>query len=98
MRVKVMEALAAGKAVVATRLAAAGLEAADGQHLLLADRSEEFAAMIGQLLNDPVARQRLGQSARTWAAANLNWDRSIAAYEALQDRLLGARINRRNIP
>jgi len=98
MRVKVMEALAAGKAVVATRLATAGLEIADGQHLLLADRSEEFAAVIAQLLDDPVARQRLGQSARTWAAANLNWDRSIAAYEALQDRLLVARINRRNIP
>lgn len=98
MRVKVMEALAAGKAVVATRLAAAGLEVADGQHLLFADRSEEFALVIAELLNDPVARQRLGQSARTWAAANLNWDRSIAAYEALQDRLLGARINRRNIP
>jgi glycosyltransferase involved in cell wall biosynthesis len=98
MRVKVMEALAAGKAVVATRLAAAGLEVVDGQQLLIADRSEEFAGVIAQLLNDRVARQRLAQSARTWAAANLNWDRSIAAYEALQDRLLVARTNRGNIP
>jgi glycosyltransferase involved in cell wall biosynthesis len=66
--------------------------------MVFADRSEEFAAVIAQLLNDPVARKRLGESARTWATVNLNWDRSIAAYEALQDRLLVARTNRRNIP
>ena len=34
---KVLEALAAGKAVVASRGAAAGLDVVDGRHILLAD-------------------------------------------------------------
>lgn len=97
MRVKVMEALAAGKAVVASPLAAAGLEVSDGQQLLLADRDHEFASRIVNLLNDPAARRRVAQSARNWAASNLGWSRSVTAYEALHDRLL-RRDTRRNVP
>ena len=97
MRVKVMEALAAGKAVVASPLAAAGLDVTNGQQLLLADQEHEFASQIVGLLNDPAARQRLAQSARGWAASNLGWSRSVAAYEALHDRLLSG-TNSRNVP
>ena len=96
MRVKVMEALAAGKAVVASPLAAAGLDVSHGQQLLLAHQDHEFASMIVQLLNDPAARLQLASSARTWAVGNLDWSRSVAAYEALHDRLLSG--DRRNVP
>jgi glycosyltransferase involved in cell wall biosynthesis len=88
MRVKVMEALAAGKAVVASPLAAAGLDVTHGQQLLLAERDDEFASLIVNLLNDPAERRRLAESARSWAATNLDWRRPVAAYEALHDRLL----------
>jgi glycosyltransferase involved in cell wall biosynthesis len=97
MRVKVMEALAAGKAVVASPLAAAGLDVRHGQELLLAERDHEFASLIVNLLNDPTERRRVAESARSWAVANLDWRGPVAAYEALHDRLLAGG-NRRRVP
>ena len=88
MRVKVLEALAAGKAVVATPLAAEGLNVADGDQLHLATTDEEFAARVAALLADDAAREALGDRARGWAAENLTWDASIEAYERLYARLL----------
>ena len=88
MRVKILEALAAGKAVVATPLAVAGLDVTDGEHLAVAETDAEFAAAVERLLRDREARVRLGGAAHTWAAEHLDWDRSAAAYSALYDALL----------
>src|SRR4029077_21180246 len=90
MRVKVLEALAAGKPVVASPLAVAGLEVSDGDQLMLGEQDQEFASAIVGLLQNTDARRRLAQSARDWAVRNLSWDHSIAAYEALHDQLLAA--------
>jgi glycosyltransferase involved in cell wall biosynthesis len=82
MRVKVVEALAAGKAVVATPLAAEGLTVRDGVHLAFANSDREFADAIIALLNSPGARRRLAEGALGWARSR---DRSewTARYEAL---------------
>jgi glycosyltransferase involved in cell wall biosynthesis len=91
MRVKVLEALAAGKATVASPLAAEGLALTDGQQVALAERDEEFARAIGNLLADPGQRAALARRARAWACANLSWDGPIAAYEQLYQGLLERR-------
>ena len=52
-RLKIVEAWAAGRAVVATPLAAEGLEAADGENIRLAGDAAGLAAAVGELLNDP---------------------------------------------
>jgi len=90
MRVKVLEALAAGKPVVASPLAVAGLDVTDGDQLMLGEQDQEFASAIVGLLENTDARRRLAESAREWAVRNLSWDHSLAAYEALHDQLLAA--------
>jgi glycosyltransferase involved in cell wall biosynthesis len=90
-RVKVLEALAAGKAVVATRLAADGIGAVGGRHLLLADTDGELADATVRLLLDGPARARLGRSAREWALATLDWERAVRDYEDFYSRLLSRR-------
>ena len=85
MRVKVLEALAAGKAVVASPLAAEGL---DGAPLLLADGDEETAGAIIGLLEDRDRRAALAAQARQWAVAHLGWQQTVDAFEALYERLL----------
>ena len=88
MRVKVLEALAAGKAVVATPLAAEGLAVTDGDQIALAQTSAEFAQRIAALLRDPVARAAMASRARAWAEVHLGWPASVAAYEAVYDGIL----------
>jgi glycosyltransferase involved in cell wall biosynthesis len=88
MRVKVAEALAAGKAVVATPLAAEGMGARDGEQLVLAHESERIADAVADLLLDPARRSALGTRARAWAREQLAWDAPAAAFERLYDSLL----------
>jgi glycosyltransferase involved in cell wall biosynthesis len=88
MRVKVLEALAAGKAVVASALAAEGFDLVDGEQVILAKSDQQFSDAIVQLLADPERRALLAGRARAWACANLDWGKSIAAYEALYQSLI----------
>jgi len=75
-RFKILEAWAAGRAVVSTALGAEGLGARDGEHLLRADHPDAFAQAVLRLWNDPALRARLGDAGRarydqqfTWPAA-----------------------------
>jgi polysaccharide biosynthesis protein PslH len=97
MRVKVVDALAAGKAVVASPRGAEGLAVADGDQLRLATTDEDFAARISELLDDAGARKRLEARALAWARENLTWDASVRAYEALYRRLLDGRRSNREL-
>ena len=64
-RFKILEAWAAGRAVVSTTLGAEGLGAVDGEHLLLADDPGAFADAVLRLWNDAPLRARLGNAG--WA-------------------------------
>jgi glycosyltransferase involved in cell wall biosynthesis len=64
-RFKILEAWAAGRAVVSTTLGAEGLGARDGEHLVLADDPDAFADAVVRLLNDSPLRARLGDAG--WA-------------------------------
>lgn len=88
MRVKVLEALAGGKAIVASPLAVEGLDVADGEQVILAETDQQFCDAIGRLLQDPVGRAALARRARAWACANLGWENAVASYEALYTSLL----------
>lgn len=70
MRIKVLDAMALGKAIVATPLGAGGIDARDGEHLLLADDAEAFAGAVSGLLRDPEAALRLGAAARAKIASS----------------------------
>ena len=87
MRVKMLEALAAGKAIVATPLAAEGLEVCNGDQLYLAETNADFAARIAELLVHPDLRASMASRARAWACTHLGWTRSIHEYERLYDSL-----------
>ena len=87
MRVKVLEALAEGKAIVATPLALEGLEVRHGEHVLVAETDSEFADALVELLTDVERRTAIAKAARRWAEQNLNLDSWVRAYEALYSSL-----------
>jgi glycosyltransferase involved in cell wall biosynthesis len=91
MRVKVVEALAAGKAVVATPLAVEGLGVTSGDQLEIAEGADELVAAMVRLLTDSERRTALAARARQWASEHLGWETSLAGYEALYHSLLARR-------
>lgn len=97
MRVKVLEALAAGKAVVASPRALAGLDGivdrAGGKQgaVLVGHNDTEIAEAVISLLENRAERTALAGRARAWALENLGWERAVAAYEDLYERLIAER-------
>jgi glycosyltransferase involved in cell wall biosynthesis len=87
VRIKVLDALARGKALVATPKAIEGLEVRDGEHLLVRDTDADFADAVVSLLDDPSLRQRLGAAARAWSEASLAWATTLDAYDRLYEDL-----------
>ncbi len=63
-RIKLIEAFGLGRAVVSTTIGAEGIDVIDGEHLLLADDSESFAAACQRLLADASLRASLILNAR----------------------------------
>ena len=80
---KLLEAMACGAAAVATPLAAQGLGARDGEHLLVAAPGDAFADAVVRLLRDGALRVRLGAAAREHVAAHRSWAAVALAHEAL---------------
>ena len=73
-RLKIIEAWAAGRAVVSTTLGAEGLPVAHGVNIFLADSPDTFAESVNCLLRDPVRRQSLGDAGRSSYERELTWD------------------------
>ena len=80
---KVLEAMAMGKAVVATPNAAQGIEAMPEEHFLLSDREDLFAENIAALLGDADHRKKLGARARDYVSANYRWPVKMSLFDKL---------------
>ncbi len=77
-RLKILEALAMGQAVVSTSLGCEGLAVEDGHHLLVADGPIEFAKQVVDLLRAPQRRVELGKNGRRLVEDVYDW-RTIGA-------------------
>lgn len=73
-RLKILDALAMGKAVVTTSVGCEGLEVIDGQEVLIRDTPEAFAAAVKDILCEEDLRTRLSIAARERAVQTYDWD------------------------
>jgi glycosyltransferase involved in cell wall biosynthesis len=80
-RLKIVEAMAMGKAIVSTTLGAEGIEAIPGRDLLIEDQPEAFAGAVNGLLGDPELAARIGQSARSLAVQRYSMSDAALALE-----------------
>lgn len=71
-RIKIYEAMAAGKAVVSTHIGAEGLDVHHGQDIVLSDDAKEFSQCVVELLRDQERRRLLGNAA-TALASKYGW-------------------------
>jgi glycosyltransferase involved in cell wall biosynthesis len=66
-RLKLIEAMAASRAIVSTTIGAEGYPVAHGEPLLLADDPDWFANAVLDLLDNPEKRAKLGRAAQAFA-------------------------------
>ncbi len=87
MRVKVLEACAFGKALIATSQAVEGLGLRPGIEFTLAASDDEFADRAIDLLSSPERREQLEQAALDWASRTQDPEQWAAQYDALYRQL-----------
>ena len=75
-RLKILEALAMGKAIVSTSVGAEGLDLKDGEEIFIADEPTAFADAVTRLLTDTSLRRRIGGNGRARVERDYDW-RSI---------------------
>ena len=80
---KVLEAMAMGKAVVATSEAVEGVTVEAAGHVLVADTAENFSRAVLRLLSNQRERQALGAGARHSMESHYAWQSNLAPLDAL---------------
>ncbi|MGP8247969.1 MAG: glycosyltransferase [Bryobacteraceae bacterium] len=83
VRVKLLEAFAAGIPVVSTRIGAEGLAGADGEYCRLADDPAGFAERVVAILEDPAAG--MAMAARARAMVETEWDMAAITRRLVEE-------------
>ena len=87
-RLKVFEAMAAGKAIVSTPAGAEGLPVQHEQNILLADSASDLARQVVRAMGDEPLRRRLGAAAREMIESGFSWNKVAEEFEAILQRTL----------
>ena len=85
---KILEGMAAGLPVVASRIAAGGVDAIESDHFLVAETPEAVANAIVRVMSDPAERRRLALAGRARMLSHHAWDRSMRRLDGIIDRCL----------
>jgi glycosyltransferase involved in cell wall biosynthesis len=74
MRIKVLEAMALGKPVIATPVGAGGIGATSGIEILIGNDAEEFANEVVRCIGDDGLAVRIGEAARAFVLGRYDED------------------------
>jgi len=88
IRIKLLQAMAMGKATVSTSTGAEGIDVADGRDILLADTASDFSRCVIDLLLDENKRRVIGQNARSMVEKSYGWDAIISRTEEIYSRFI----------
>jgi len=73
MRVRILEALALAMPIVTTTVGLEGIDARNGEEVLVSDTPDDFAAAVIRLMGDADLQTRLAQNGRRLAEGTYDW-------------------------
>jgi hypothetical protein len=85
---KILESMAMGVPVVSSSIAAGGVDADAGSHLLVADAPREIAEIVVRLSTDPAERARLSAASRERMLTHHAWPRSMERLDGIVARCI----------
>jgi glycosyltransferase involved in cell wall biosynthesis len=91
MRVRILEAFARAAPVVTTTVGLEGIDACPGQDVLVADRPEEFARSVIDLLQDPELQRRLSSNGRRLVEEKYDWQVVLGELDRVYQGLATAK-------
>jgi glycosyltransferase involved in cell wall biosynthesis len=84
-RLKIMEAMALGKAIVSTSLGCEGYPLTSGRELVIADTPQQFAHYVSELLGDARRREELGRAGRRFVEERYDWRAIVPRLERIYE-------------
>jgi len=87
---KILEAMAMGVPVVCSTVAAGGVDAVAGEHLVAADSADELCDAITGVLDDPAQRMRLATAGRARMLSNHAWASSMKKLDSVIEHCIGS--------
>ena len=86
-RLKILEALSMGKAVVSTTVGAEGLSLQNHEEIIIADEPTSFAEEVVRLLTIPSLRKEIGENGRKRVEQDYDWrnigEKLVGIYESV---------------
>jgi len=92
---KILESMSMGVPVISSRLAAMGIDAIPGEHLLVADTPDDYVTTILHLFNHPDERDRLSRDGRARMLSHHDWKNSMEKLDVLIEKCISV-YNREN--
>jgi sugar transferase (PEP-CTERM/EpsH1 system associated) len=83
---KILEAMAMGVPVVTSDIAAGGVDAVAGEHLLVAGEVAAYEAAVLRILEQPTERARLAAAGRARVQSHHDWDASMRRLDGIIER------------
>jgi glycosyltransferase involved in cell wall biosynthesis len=72
-RYKILEAMASGTPVVASKIAVEGLDLKEGVHVLTSNDAKEMAKLTAKVLADKKLREKLSKNGKKYVSDNYDW-------------------------
>lgn len=88
IRIKIIESMALGKAVISTTIGAEGINYISGENIMIADSKEEFLSAINKLYQNPELSINIGKSAQSLIRKEHNTQKIILRLVAFYREIL----------
>lgn len=88
-KLKVLNAMSQGKAIVTTSIGSEGIGVSPGKNIFIADDPIEFAEKTNELLADPTKRASFGEEARKLIESKYSWEIIGEKLQATYEKIKG---------
>lgn len=86
-RLKILEAMSMGCAIISTTIGAEGILARQGEEILIVDTPSDFVKSVLELFKNPARRKEIGEKARALVQKKYDWKNILNTQEEFYEKV-----------